>query len=368
MDGRVALDRDAIVAATDLSAMADSLLGPRIAGATSPRWPCPEPDHDPTAPVPPHLSLFTTRRGEQRWHCPNCGADGSAVDLVMKAKRIGYRDALEHLANRVGIETTTGAGADPPSESGVPFVQSEPRGGLGAWVQHCSQMLWQPYGEPTRGWLTDRRGLPENILRFHRIGATGITPQDDLPVEHAVEGSRSASPAAVLPVVARGRAIYAQLRLIEPDDDQSPYINAHRPQGRHPRIGLYRPPRRVHSEIIVTEGIIDALAANAGGYRAAAVLAPGLADAEIALHLARLNGPLVLAFDPDEAGSLASDRLAEHLWAHGRRPALLAELEQDLGDSLVAANDWPRKLAMHVRHAVASGPADHPPAPEAAGL
>jgi hypothetical protein len=162
-------------------------------------------------------------------------------------------------------------------------------------------------------------------------------------------------------VISKGRAVFAQLRLVDPPDDTGPYVNPRSTGGRHPRLGLYRPPRRVHPEILVTEGIIDALSANAAGYRAAAILGPGLADAATAVHLSRLTGPLVLAFDPDDAGGLATDRLAKHLWARGRRPALLAELGQDLNDSMIAARDWPRKLAAHVREAVASGPPDRVP-------
>ena len=182
-----------------------------------------------------------------------------------------------------------------------------------------------------------------------------------LGTRRSVEGRRSSSPAAVLPVVSKDRAIFAQLRLIDPPADTGPYLNPRGSDGRHPRVGLYRPPRRLHPEILVTEGIIDALSANAAGYRAAAILAPGLADVETAVHLSRLSGPLVIALDPDGPGHLAADRLAQFLWARGRRPALLAELGNDLNESMLAARDWPRKLVSHVREAVVSGPPDRVP-------
>jgi hypothetical protein len=348
----VRLDRDAIVAGVDLPQLADTLLGPRRGAASSPAWTCPMPDHDAAAPTPPHIATFTTRRGEQRWQCANCGADGTAIDLVMRAQGLGLRDALEFLARRSQTALLL------PSDAGDDRTRLGARTGLDAWVRHASGLLWKPYGETTRHWLTHGRRLPEEVLRFHRIGASSITALRDLPTRRSTNGHRSSAPAAVLPVVVRGRAVHAQLRLIQPQPDQAPYVNPRSSAEGRPRLALYRPPQRRHPEIIVTEGIIDALSANAAGYRAAAILAPGLADAEVAVHLARLNGPLVLALDPDEAGGLASDRLACHLWTTGRRPALLAELKHDLNGSLVAANDWPRKLASHVRQAVMSGPPD----------
>jgi DNA primase len=105
--------------------------------------------------------------------------------------------------------------------------------------------------------------------------------------------------------------------------------------------------------------VIDALSANAAGYRGVAVLGPARADAETASRLARLDGRLVLALDADPAGNDATARLARHLTAIGRRPTVLRLADGDLNDALVAASNWPRKLAAHVDRATAaaqSGP------------
>jgi hypothetical protein len=357
--GRRVVDRDAIVAAVDLPTLADALLRARRGSPESPVWICPAPGHDPGSPFPADMSIFSTRRGGQRWACQNCGADGSAVDLVMTSQRLGFRDALEFLARRTGYDQ-----AVPPREDAADSTPRPPvaRTGIDAWVDRASTLLWEPFGSPVRDWLTTARGLPEDVLRTHRVGATSITsPGDSLATRRAVDGTRSSSAAAVLPVISKDRAVFAQLRLIEPPDGASPYVSAHIPDGHRLRYGLYRPPRRAHAEILVTEGIIDALSANAAGYRAAAVLAPGLADGEVAVHVARLKGPLVVAFDPDGAGEAAANRLTQLLWARGRRPAVLAEIGSDLNDSMTRARDWPRTLAAHVRQAVAGGPPDRVP-------
>jgi hypothetical protein len=355
------LDRDAILAAVELAGLADELLGQRTGTTASPSWPCPNPHHAHTAREPSDVTIYLTRSGEQRWHCHGCGTGGTAIDLVMKARRTGVRDALLFL-DRYARSPSTPAAARPTATTPIPPEDRHPRTGLDAWVAHASHLLWQPYGDAVREWLTCTRRIPDVVLRANRIGATAITPdhvlstrRDDLVRVHA----GAAAPAAVLPVIAKDQAIYVQLRLINPPADQPAYLNPPTSATtRHPRLGLYRPPQRQQPEILVTNGIIDALSANAAGYRAAAVLSPGLADAEVAVHLSRLHGPLVLALDPNGPGDEATDRLMHHLTLRGRRPAILPALHGDLNETLVAANDWPRKLAAHVRHATASSPPD----------
>src|SRR3954470_13795052 len=96
-------DRDAIVASVDLPGLADELLGGRRGTDRSPMWPCPNPQHAQTGRTPP-VSIFTSRRGEQRWRCHGCGTGGTAIDLVMACCRIDARHAMDQLARRVGID------------------------------------------------------------------------------------------------------------------------------------------------------------------------------------------------------------------------------------------------------------------------
>src|SRR5260370_1429281 len=96
------LDRDRILEAVDLPALADELLGPRRGRERSAMWPCPSPQHAQSGRTPP-VSIFCTGRGEQRWHCHGCGIGGSAIDLVMATRGVQVRDALEELAARAGV-------------------------------------------------------------------------------------------------------------------------------------------------------------------------------------------------------------------------------------------------------------------------
>ena len=50
-------DREALLAATDLAALADDLIGGHVGTARSPMWTCPNPNHVQTGRTPP-LSIF----------------------------------------------------------------------------------------------------------------------------------------------------------------------------------------------------------------------------------------------------------------------------------------------------------------------
>ena len=92
-------DRDALIAAIDLPALADELLGASRGTGRNPAWPCPNPKHPQTGRTPP-VSVFTSHRGEQRWRCHGCGEGGTAIDLVMACCRTDLRGAMDLLARR----------------------------------------------------------------------------------------------------------------------------------------------------------------------------------------------------------------------------------------------------------------------------
>ena len=94
-------DRDALLAAVDLPALADDLLGPGRSSGRSRVWPCPNPQHAQTGRTPP-VSIFTSHRGEQRWRCHGCGDGGTAIDLVIACRGGTARDAMTYLAERAG--------------------------------------------------------------------------------------------------------------------------------------------------------------------------------------------------------------------------------------------------------------------------
>lgn len=343
-------DRDALLAATDLPALADDLLGPHRGSAASAMWQCPNDQHAQTGRTPP-LSVFTSRRGEQRWRCHGCGEGGTAIDLVLACRGGSLREAMGYLADRSGHHDHS-PDWEPPRRTTRPPRQASAgcrdEEGLQGYVDECADRLWKPEGRAIRKWLTDDRGIPVDVLRENRIGA-------DLGsrVQPRPEGMPH-SQGAVLPVIRQGQVIYAQIRVPHPGPDRPKYLNPTSALASNPRMARMRPTECQHLEVIVTEGAIDALAAAAGGYRAVGVLSATYCDESVALALSRLPHPLVLAFDADEAGRAGADRLAALLEAKQRPPVVLDLGSGDLNEAMRGSEDWPARLSASVDRSFAT--------------
>jgi hypothetical protein len=329
-------DRGAIVAGTDLCQLADELLGGHK-GERNPTWRCPNPGHAQTGRTPP-VSIFNGNRGEQRWRCHGCGWGGTAIDLVVVTRSTNVVGALIYLSERQrnGIAPTAG-----PERQHEPNPPARPDpDGFARYVDDCARRLWRPEGRTVLDWLTADRGLDPDTLRTNGIGADPGPRTQQRP-----RGMPRASGAVLAALSPDGNPIYAQLRLLRPRRDQPRYLNPAGALLDNPKFTHLRPPEVRRREVLVTEGAIDALTAASAGYRAVAILGAGYPDQLVATHLARLSGPLVLAFDPDPAGTQGADRLASLLAAHHRPARRLPVGSGDLNDQrLATAGDWPRHL------------------------
>ena len=335
--------RDALIAAVDLPALADELLGQRR-GTISPKWPCPTPLHTQTGRTPP-VSVFTSNRGEQRWRCHGCGAGGTAIDLVMACCSTDTRGAMALLARRVGHND------QPPWSRGRPRALPPapmPRGcrdpeGLDRYVSQCAEALFPPAGRRIRRWLNEARGLPDDVLRANRVGA------DLGPRRQPRPNGMPKTGGVVLPVLVDGHAVYAQIRLIDGGPNGLRYLNPNGELAPNPRLGHFRPAEQLHREVIVTEGAIDALSAAVAGFRSVAVLSAAYPDQTVALGLSRLPEPLVLALDGDDAGRAAAQRIEALLHSHLCAARNVPLPGGDLNDVLLLSSNWPTELALRVR-------------------
>lgn len=363
-------DREAILAAVDLAELADELLGDRKGSPRSPTWSCPNPDHYQTGRTPP-VTVFTTRWGQPRWHCHGCGNGGTAIDLVMQVRGVDARAALKELADRTGVpdlppgERTSSSDATrrhrPPVRPAPLSPQSVPE--LERYVAECAEVLWRPEGAPVRRWLTEARRLPADVLRLNRVGADLGPRLQDRP-----DGVPRVRQAAVLPTLtADGQACYVQLRTLGADPDFPRYLSCQDTLARNPRIGIYRPARSngygsEATDMVITEGVIDALSATAAGYSAVAYLGADLPDRTTAVMLARLDRRLIIAFDPDPAGRAGAYRLTQLLRERRRDAAVMDLKSGDLNACLVGSVEWPLELAGRIEHAAARLPRPSPAA------
>jgi DNA primase len=345
-------DRDRLIADTDLELLADELLGPHTGRATK-TWRCPNPVHKQSGRTPP-VSVFRSRRGEQRWYCHGCGAGGTAIDLLLATRGLDLQAALEALAQRAHLTPDK----QPSPRTTPPQARPQSTGTLAEldeYVDACARNLWADNGQDTRRWLTETRGLPTDLLRAHRIGA------DPGPGRLVRPNGVPRIPGVVLPALdAAGRAIFTQTRWLAAPQGQPRYLNCSSSLAPNPRMATYRPRTAIGRGVIVCEGAIDGLSAAAAGYRAAAILGTATINENLADRLAALNRPLLLALDNDEAGHAANSRLRALL--HQRNAQVhqlhLPEGPGDLNEWMVhTGSSWPSTLRSAARSAPSASPA-----------
>jgi hypothetical protein len=342
-------DRDALLAAVDLRELADELLGPAGTNGRARMWPCPNRQHTQTGRTPP-VSIFTSRRGDQRWRCHGCGEGGTAIDLVVACRGDTARDAMTFLADRAGHRELSDEWRRPVRPArvrSIPPSGCRDQEGLDRYVDQCAERLWKPEGRRMRQWLIGARGLPRDVLVENRIGAD-LGPR----AQQRPDGMPRAA-GIVLPVIDEGHAVYAQIRIPLPGSDGPRYLNPTADLATNPRLSRARPAVVCHPEIVVTEGEIDALSAAAAGYRSVAVLSATYSDQAVAVALAKLPHPLVIAFDADDAGRVGAHQLEALLVAHQRPPVLVDLGHGDLNDAMRHSTDWPAQLRCTVDAAIA---------------
>lgn len=311
-------DRDALLASVDLPALADELLGGHHGSERSPTWPCPVPTHAQTGRTPP-VSIFVTRWGEQRWRCHGCGASGSAIDLVIRAHGVDVRRAMDLLASRAGLRAGLDCSTPVRRRPRPPVERADPHPGLEDYVAACADYLWTPAAAGPARYLTETRGLPEEVLRLNRVGF------DPGPRHLARPDGVPRSAGIVLPVVDEiGRAVYTQTRRLGLRISGPLYLNCANRAAPNPRLAVYRSTDESPGPLVVCEGAIDALTAAAAGCRSTAVLGSTVADERVADRLSSLGADLVvLAFDADDAGDRGAVGLAGLLKARGQAVARL---------------------------------------------
>ena len=330
-------DRTEVLSRIDLAELCEETLGPPKGRGRSATWPCPSSQHGTQTGKSPPVSIFTSSYGEQRWRCHACGAGGTAIDLVMTTQGVAFRDAIELLARRTGVDASIDGRPLRPAqiERPKPLAPGEVRAELSQYVDACEAWLWSPRGMPMRRWLR-ARGFDEPIMRANRLGADPGPSHLD-----RAKGLPRAGAAIVMPVLGPDDCpVYLQARYLRPNGRR--YDNpATDLVGSSPRFAEARLPGEAKSNdlVLVCEGIPDALTAAQAGYRALGILGAALPDEQLAHRLLERfpQDRFVLAFDADDSGQAGQSRLSGLLdeVGAGRRSTCL-EVPRRWGD----LNGW----------------------------
>ena len=272
------------------------------------------------------------------WHCLGaCQAGGTVIDWVMRAEGVSFRHAVELLLND-SLPLAAASGVAPPKHSTVRKLpapierNAEDTKLLTQVIEYYHETL---LASPEALEYLARRGLgSQEAIRTFRLGYANRTLGYRLPARTRVEGAairgqlqriglwresghEHFNGSIVIPVIAPsgevtevyGRKITHGLR---PGTPLHLYLPG-------PHRGVWNAAALTTPEVILCEALIDALTFWCAGYRN--VTASYGVEGFTADHLAFLKQcgaqRVLIAYDRDEAGDRAAEKLATQLTAQG---------------------------------------------------
>jgi len=283
---------------------------------------------------------FAVNAERQLWFCHGCGKGGDLFHFIQQIERIDFRQALEMLADRAGVELESGPGAD--RGTGRKRRRSiELNGKAQAYYQH---VLWSsPAGEAGRVLLRDR-GVDEALGRKFGVGfapaggagedalARYLTGKGGATVDELVEAGLAHPPGRsrtrdrfrdrlVFPIRDdRGEVLGFGARAL--GDAKPKYLNSPDSAAYHKSaaifgIDLARTAIAAKHAAVIVEGYFDVMAAHAAGIEHT-VASSGTALTREQVHsLGRIAETLILCFDGDEAGRGATTKAVDVIAAEG---------------------------------------------------
>ena len=268
---------------------------------------------------------FTVYADSERWYCFGCGAGGDVLDFIQRAEDISLPEAIRQLDG--GAFPTVAPSAKRPSNTAAP--PRDPAVLTAAARYYAGRLRRSPEARAYLasrgiGFVTAARlGLgyaPGRGLRDRLLG-DGFTPERLRDSGLFTERGERFAGMVVVPDLAAGRIRWLAGRAIDPN--RSPRFQA--PPGPKPVLGLGRL-GAAPGWVVLAEGLFDWLTLRQWGLPACAALGTqGLERVAAALR----GCPLIfVAFDADEAGKTAAERMRELL---GRRAAVVP-LPQGTGD------------------------------------
>ncbi len=299
---------------------------------------------------------FTVSAEKQFYHCFGCGAHGTALGFLMEYENMGFREAVEELAQQVGLELPKDAAPSEPAEDTRALGEI-----LSLADQHYRRQLRQhPAAAEAIDYLK-ARGLSGEIAAEFGLGYAPDSWSDLLDALGRDDAARQLLMRAGLVVQKDNGSFYDRFRhrIMFPihdyrgrivgfggrglGDTQPKYLNS-------PETALFQKGRELYGlhhgrdaikqaqRVVVVEGYMDVVALAQFGIRFAVAT---LGTATTHQHLERVfrfAPELVFCFDGDRAGREAAWRALENalpVLREGRQVSFLFLPEGEDPDSLV---------------------------------
>lgn len=279
---------------------------------------------------------------KQIFHCFVCGSGGDVFTFIQKYHSMGFREALEYLAQRGNIELTPFKPSNPNSPAAVEQANGIGKREIMAANETAQSFFSAILSHPEHGTLArdviERRGISDEMIVKFAIGASPDRWDGLLMTAQNKKMNLGAMVAAglikerenadghydalrnrlIFPICDQiGRVIAFGGRKIN-EEDEPKYLNSPETQAFRKSTTLYginhaaRAIKRERTAVIV-EGYTDVIACHqAGVENVVGTLGTALTKGH-ATVLRRLCDTVVLLFDGDDAGIKAADRAIEVL-------------------------------------------------------
>ena len=281
-----------------------------------------------------HEGSFTTYEDSQRYFCFGCGDGGDVLDFIQRMEGLSLPEAIQRLGGGVGAVPTPAvrprAQVTPRRAPAEPVPQRDPALLTAAIRFYLRSML---RSAEAREYLASRGIGFDTACRLglgyatgdglrQRLEAAGFGP-DRLRASGLFTegGAERFAGMVVVPDISGGLVRWLVGRAVDPD--RTPRFQAL--PGPKPVLGLGRLGAN-QSWVVLTEGVFDWLALVQWGLPVVAAL--GTQGMERVASSLSGCPRVFLAFDADDAGLEATERLADLL---GRRAAAVT-LPQGVGD------------------------------------
>lgn len=296
---------------------------------------------------------FYVSPAKQFYHCFGCGAHGSAIKFLMEYDRLEFPDAVEELAQTVGVTVPHEGGPQRPRDDHTDLYAL-----LDSAAAFYQQQL--PNSEPARAYCK-KRGLDQEIIERFRIGwapggwdavkrQLGTSDVRSKLLEQA--GMISTGDGGkrydrfrerlMFPIMdRRGRVIAFGGRIL--DGDGPKYLNSPETPLFHKGRELFalwqvRQANTKLERLIVVEGYMDVVSLHQAGITQAVATLGTATTNEHAELLFRAAPDVFFCFDGDKAGRSAAWRALESVLPRmrdGRQAFFLFLPEGEDPDSLV---------------------------------
>jgi DNA primase catalytic core len=322
-------------------------------------------DHDPSMRVTP---------GKGLWRCMSCGATGNVIQFIQKFDGVSFRHAYELLKTGKLSALSGPATGAPIKKSTVPRLASpltadaDDQAALRQVIDYYHERLKE---NPAALAYLKKRGIAAEAIDVFKLGFVDRTLGLRLPHNNRKEGAAIRERLTRLGIYRdtghehlRGRIVFPVVA--ETGAIGTVYGRAIDDGGKHdrhlflpgPQCGIFNPSALKSPEVILTEGIIDALTFWGAGFKyvttgySAKALPDELLDAITKAKVARV----LIAFDRDEAGDKGAAEVAAQLGQYGVECfRVLFPHGQDANSYALAVTPAQKSLGLLLRSALPLG-------------